>query len=334
MDGLLLKRQQLRKGWPERHFTLNGTCLQYQYPGSSRSRTYSLTPQSTAACCVVDGFHCFKVSILSKAGVETMLLRPHSTKDQENICKEWVSAIETSIESTPGSNKSSEAHNKPVVAAQSIHFSEKKGQDESMTAKSLPFLALLVFICLIPTTLALMITSFALGAVATTFVMQRHDKTTAKNEQPPLQLGSSTKQASTSNSGNEEKYIQEAKTALEYLNNAAEDPKAGGWEAHSTISNVEIFLKKEGDYTFSMGKGVVDCPVHVLLKALQDLSNKPQMDPNWKSTKILCDLDGSKVSGIGNRVVRKMQVEYSDFKRIFPTTARDFCGVVIETFDK
>jgi hypothetical protein len=336
-EGVLLKKQQLRKGWPERHFSLSGTTLQYRYPGSNRARTYSLTPQSTAECCVADGYQSFKISILSKAGLESMLLRPQSTKNQEQICQKWVMAIRAAIQESKGGKKVESE--KAIVSQSAQALLGKDAEEENLILKCLPYAAIFVFLSLIPTTLALVLTSFALGVVATTFLMSKGDKQTLA--QPVKTLSNNSVQRSSAkktdggeNGTNVALWAKEAMAGFEYLSKAAADPEAEGWVAHATLSDVEIFLKKEGDYTFSLGKGIVDCPPHALYKALRDRSNKPQMDPNWKSTKIVCELDVSTVGDLGDRVVRMLQVEYSDFNRIFPTTARDFCGVVIETFNK
>jgi hypothetical protein len=79
-SGVLLKKQQVRGGWPARLFEIDGVRLNYKYPKSTLCRTYKLCDGCSVEKCTMSGKPSLRLIIARNGKVdETMLLRPPCT---------------------------------------------------------------------------------------------------------------------------------------------------------------------------------------------------------------------------------------------------------------
>jgi hypothetical protein len=107
-----------------------------------------------------------------------------------------------------------------------------------------------------------------------------------------------------------------------------------GWDLKDTKSGVEIYLRQEGSFTFSMGCGVLECPPHVAMHVMEDLKIKPKIAPNWKRSETLHEFDPEALSSAGDSewVPYKFKVVYSEIKAPF-VSGRDAVGAVAQYYN-
>jgi hypothetical protein len=133
-------------------------------------------------------------------------------------------------------------------------------------------------------------------------------------------------------------WVREARVAHDYFHSNIDDLEANGWSAILSRSDVDRFVKRDGIFVCAAGKGIVDCPVHVLHAALIDLPKISFMRCDCEEiyqTKKL-ELDVSTLPPIGEWAVRKLSVDYTYFRpqMSLVLSDRDLCVVRMETVNK
>jgi hypothetical protein len=108
--------------------------------------------------------------------------------------------------------------------------------------------------------------------------------------------------------------------------------KKKGWDLKDTKSGVEIYLRQEGSFTFSMGCGILPCPPHVVMHVMQDLKIKPKIAPNWRRSEKLHEFEPEALATDDDWTPYSFKVVYSELKAPF-VSGRDVVGAVAQYYN-
>jgi hypothetical protein len=128
---------------------------------------------------------------------------------------------------------------------------------------------------------------------------------------------------------------ESARACAEAMSLMSKALKKDGWDKQSAHkSGVEIYLRQEGGFAFSMGCGVLPCPPHVAMHVMEDLEVKPKIAPNWRRSETLYTFDPAMLATdiASDWMPFKFSVVYSELKAPM-VSGRDAVGAIAQYYN-